>query len=166
MKHRHRTFAPVVLLAALVLCACAARVKTVTNLPLSVTVTQVQSWDTAVADLDKFSQAVSAAQSAVLQLHQQGVFPDGPEYIATLNGFGRAAQVRIEAANFLKGVPNDWSQNTQQTFASYAAQIAQALEDIVKTGTVGIKNANSQQQIVQLVSNAAAILQITLSLTS
>lgn len=153
------------LVLCIALCGCAARTKTVTNLPAGVTVQQVQSWDSAVADLDKFATAVSGVRQTVISLNQQGVFPDGPEYVATLNGIGKAAQLEVEAATFLKGVPNDWTQPTQQKFASYVAQIATSLNGIVKDGVPGIKNATSQQQVTQLVTNAAAIVGIVISLT-
>lgn len=154
---------------ALILClclsGCAARVKTVTNLPAGVTVQQVQSWDSAVADLDKFATAVSGVRQTVTNFNKTGAFPDGPAYVATLQGIGKANQIEIEAAAFLKGVPNDWTQPTQQKFASYVAQIAAALNSTIKDGIPGIKNASSQQQVTQLITNAAAIVGIVISLT-
>ncbi len=158
-----RLFPAIALL--LLISGCAARNKTVTNLPTNVTLAQVQNWDTAVADLDRFSTAITTARQTVISLNKQGVFPDGPQYIATLNGLGRADQLEVEAATFLKGVPNDWSQSTQSEFSAYVTQISAALSDIVKQGTVGIKNPTSQQQVVALISNAAAIIGIVLSLS-
>lgn len=150
-------------LSLALLSGCAARVKNVTNLPPGVSLQQVQGWDTAVSDLDKFSTAVSSVRQAVISLNRQGVFPDGPQYTATLQGIAKADNIEIEAANFLKSVPNDWSQPTQQRFAAYASQIATALSDVTKNGTIGIKNTSSQQQVVALISNAAAIIGIILS---
>jgi hypothetical protein len=166
MNRRTRYTLFPVCVVALVLCACAARVTTVTNLPPGVTVTQVQTWDTAVANLDKFSQSLTTVRQSVQAAHNSGAFPDGPEYTTVVNAIGRAAQVELEASKFLRGVPNDWSATTQQTFANYTAQIAQALEDAVKNGTTGIKNASAEQQVITAITNAAAIMGIALAAAS
>src|SRR5579863_7525169 len=118
------------------LSGCAARAKNITNLPAGVTLAQAQSWDTAVADLDKFANSVSALRQSVIALNAQGAFPAGAAYTHTLQDIGKADQIEIEASNFLKTVPQDWSSSTQSQIENYTAQIAAVLVDMVQNGVV------------------------------
>lgn len=154
-----------VALVALV-AGCAARAKNVTNLPAGVTMTQVQNWDAAVANLQKIAATTSTLRQAVIALNKTGAFPDGPAYAATLDGIGKVDQLQIEAANFLQTVPNDWSLPTQQKVQAYVQQIQATLTDITTNGVAGIKDPASQSQISTLISNIGAAAAIIISLTT
>jgi len=99
----------VFLISSFVFAGCAARQKTITNLPAGVTLTQVQAWDSAVANLDKIASSTTAARQAIITLHTQGVIPDGVTYGKILTALAKIDQGEISAAAFLKAYPNTWS---------------------------------------------------------
>jgi hypothetical protein len=144
--------------------------KTVTGTPPGVSSTTVQNWDSAVANLNKIASAVSAMRQAVIGLNKTvgsdgtPVFPDGPAYTVTLQALGRIAQVELDAANFLNGVPQDWSQPTQQKIVSYMNDIIAQITALNQQGVTGIKNLSTQTQITQLLSELSDAANLILSL--
>ncbi len=157
------------LLAAALLAAtagCAARVKTVTNLPAGVTQTQVQNWDAAVADLQKIAQVTTTLRQSVIALNQSGAFPDGTAYTDTLTGIGRIDEIQIEASNYLESVPSDWSLPTQQKILAETQQIQAILTDMTNNGVVGIKDPASQSQVATLISNIGSVAALIIGLTT
>lgn len=157
----------IVTLAAIVamVAGCAARAKDVTNIPAGVTQTQVQNWDAAVANLQKIAATTTTLRQAVISLNKTGAFPDGAAYAGTLSGIGRIDELQIAAANFLKGVPNDWSATTQETVNGYVTQIQAILTNLTSSGVVGIKNPQSQQQVTALINEIGAAAAIIIGLT-
>jgi len=145
---------------------CAARVKTVTNLPAGVTQTQVQNWDAAVADLQKIASVTTSLRQSVISLNKAGVFPDGPAYADTITGIGKIDELQIEASNYLQSVPSDWSLPTQQKILAETQQIQAILTDMTNTGIVGIKDPASQSQVATLISNIGAAAALIISLTA
>jgi len=151
---------------ALALVGCTARVKTVTNLPAGVSQTQVQNWDSAVADLQKIAQVTTTLRQSVISLNKSGVFPDGPAYANMLAGIGKIDELQIEASNYLQGVPSDWSLATQQKILAETQQIQAILTNITNTGIVGIKDPASQSQVATLISNIGSVAALIIGLTA
>jgi hypothetical protein len=142
---------------------CAARQQTITALPTGVTQAQVQSWDTAVANLDKISQVTTTLRQAVIALNHANppVIPDGPVYAAILTSLGKIDAAQIDAANFLKAQPNNWGVSTQVKVQNDIALIQNELTAIVSQELVNIKNPSAVSQIdalVSQISSAAAII--------
>lgn len=159
---RYRCIA--VLALAVSLSGCAARTKTVTNLPPGVTQQQVLAWDSAVADLDKLSQAVTTVRVAVMDLNKQGVFPDGPHYVTALQIIGKIDQLEISAATVLQQSPQNFDASTKTKVADYLTQISQQLVLLNNEGTTGIKNASSLQTINTLIAQIPAIIALIMQL--
>jgi hypothetical protein len=154
----------VVLALAACLSGCAARTKTITNLPPGVTQQQAQSWDSAVADLDKLSQAVSAVRVAVIDLNKQGVFPDGPHYVTALQIIGKIDQLEISAAAVLQQSPQNFDASAKTKVADYLTQISQQLVLLNNEGATGIKNPGSLQTINTLIAQIPAIIALIIQL--
>ena len=144
---------------------CAARAKNITGVPSGVTQAQVQNWDAAVANLQKIASVTTTLRQAVISLNKTGAFPDGPAYAGTLSGIGRIDELQIAAANFLQGVPNDWSATTQATVNGYVTQIQAILTDLISSGVVGIKNPQSQQQVTALINEIGSAAAMIIGLT-
>lgn len=154
---------------------CAARQKNVTNLPPGVTLTQVQQWDAAIADLDKIASASSVLRQAVIALNGASVtdstgthkvIPDGATYAAILTSLGKADQAQIAAAAFLKAYPNTWNASLAATLKGYMGDISAALQSIITTQLAGIKNAGAQSQIQQLIVGVTNAVNLVLTLTT
>ena len=150
-----------VLAAIMALAGCGARVKTVTDLPTNVTQTQAQSWDTAVANLHKIATATSTLRQAVIALNHQGVFPDGPAYASTLNAIVKIDQLQLAADALLRQAPQNFGQPVRAQIADYVQQISAQVAQLNETG---IKDANSQKQIAQLISEISSATALILSL--
>ena len=164
-----------VLVVALTLSGCAARQKTVTNLPAGVTQSQAQNWDSAVANFDKIAQTVSTLRQAVIALNQQTVtdssgthkvLPDGATYVAILTAIGKIDQAEIDASNFLKAQPQNWGVDAQTKVKNEIAIIQQEIAAINSQGLTGIKDQNAQNQVQQLVNNLSSLTAVILSLAT
>jgi len=141
-----------ILFLTIALAGCAARVKNVTGAPAGVSVQQVQQWDAAVANLQKIATVTTTLRQSVMALNRTGAFPDSDAYAQTLTGIARIDSAQIQASRFLESVPDDWTLPTQLRVQAYIQQIQQALTGLATSGVAGIKNANSQKQVSQLVS--------------
>lgn len=159
-----RTNVLAVLVLSLAIGGCAARVKTVTNLPAGVTQAQAQNWDSAVANLDKIASAVSSARQAVIAANKGGVFPDGKPYITTLETLGKIDQLQLSASAILKASPNNFSDSVKGQVADYMNQIAQQILVLNSQGTTGIKDANTQQTVAKFIGQITAAVALVLSL--
>lgn len=159
---RYRCIA--VLALAVCLAGCAARTKTVTDLPPGVTQQQVQAWDTAVANLDKLSQAVTTVRVTLMDLNKQGIFPDGPHYVTALQIVGKIDQLQISAASVLQQSPQNFNASTKTQVASYLTQISQQLVLLNNEGTTGIKNASSLQTVNNLIAQIPALIALIMQL--
>lgn len=152
------------------LTGCAARQSTITNLPAGVSQAEVQSWDSAVANLNKIAIATTNLRQAVIQLHGsldangQSAFPSGPAYISTLEVIGKIDQIENSASVFLGGVPNNWTQGTKQQVTSYVSQISALIQQLNSEGVTAIKNANSQNQVNVFIKEITSAVTIILSL--
>jgi hypothetical protein len=153
-----------VLLVAVALSGCAARVKTVTNLPAGVTQQQAQSWDTAVANVHKIADGTSAARQAVIAANKQGVFPDGPAYITTLEVLGRVDKLQLASDAVLKQSPNNFSDSTKAKIQANMQQISAQLTTLNQEGLTGIKSSGTQQQVGQLITEVTSAVALILTL--
>jgi hypothetical protein len=153
------------LISSFVFIGCAARQKNVTNLPAGVTQTQVQQWDTAVANLDKIAQSNTALRQAVIQLRGQGLIPDDKVYGVLLTAIGKIDQAEVSAAAMLKAYPNTWTPGLAAQIQQYTAIISAQLTAITQSGLAGIKNPNSQQQVSQLITEITTALNLVLTLS-
>jgi len=139
---------------------------TVTNLPPGVTQQQVNNWQNASNDLSKAQSFTHVALVSVTTFNKNGVFPDSPAYAATLENIGRAEQVEIAAAQFLKTVPNDWSMSVKNQIAGYTANILMQLQAANTSGATGVKNLNTAKQLNQLIGNAIQVMQLVQKLST
>jgi len=153
-------------LSGFVLAGCAARQKTVTNLPAGVTQSQAQKWDSAVANLDKIAQTVSTLRQAVIALNQQKLLPDGATYVSILTAIGKIDQAEIDASAFLKAQPQNWGVDAQTKVKNEIAIIQQEIAAINSQGLVGIKDQNAKNQVQQLVNNLSGLATVILSLAT
>ena len=152
-----------IILLAVALSGCAAQ-KTVTNLPPGVTMTQAQTWDSAVSNLDKIATANSAARQTIVELNHANLFPDGPNYITALNVVGKIDQLELAASAVLKQSPSNFTDTTRQQVRDYTTQIAAQLVLLNNTGVTGIKNPSKQTQIADLISSITAAVGLVLTL--
>lgn len=166
LVRRELAFAVVLFGICLMWIGCAARVKTVTNLPAGVSNSEVVNWDAAIANLQKIATATSGARQAVISLNKSGVFPDGPAYATTLADIGKIDQVELTASNFLQGVPDNWGQSTQTQVSGYVSAIEAAVTDLTKNGTVGIKDSKSQSTVTAYAQQIGALVNFILSLVT
>ncbi|MGH8864301.1 MAG: hypothetical protein ACREVZ_06610 [Burkholderiales bacterium] len=162
---------------AFMLGGCGARVKHVTNLPAGVTEQQVKNWDSAVGGLHKIALTTTTLRQTIIALNKatytepgkteaEKVIPDGKIYIALLSGTARVDQAQIDAANFLKTVPNTWSASTQDKIRAYMNAIVEQIGNMTDQGIIGIKNPASQQQVKQLLGEIRDTAGLILSLAT
>src|SRR3974390_2095526 len=138
------------LAAAIAMTSCAARQSTITNLPAGVSQSQVQNWDSAVANIDRIVHTTSTIRSLVITLNQQGLLKDNATYITMLNGIAKVDQYQIAAAQFCQSVPNTWTDDTAGKVNQYTSLIGAALDQLAKDGAAGINDSSGQQQLSQL----------------
>jgi hypothetical protein len=154
----------------LIFTGCAARTTTVTNLPANVTQTEVQRWDSAVANLDKIAQTVSTLRQLTQALCSATVTTSAgtSPVLATgtcdllLADIGKIDQAEIAAAGVLQAVPNTWGASTTSQIAQYTQIITAALADITANGLAGIKNPTAVAQVqnfLTTISGAVAIIE-------
>ncbi len=155
----------VVLVLALALAGCASH-NTVTNLPPGVSQVQVNNWKSAADNLKMAQDGSHAALEAALNLHNSGAIKDSPGYGIAITAIGRADQLEIEAAAFLKSVPNDWSQPTKQKLASYTTQILMQLASANETGVLGVKNPANGKVVSDMIADAMKVMQLVQVLTA
>jgi hypothetical protein len=148
---------------ALAALGCAPRVKNVTNLPAGVTQTQVQAWDSAVADLHKVAATTSTLRQSVIAIHAQGLFPDA-KYAETLRAIVNVEVLEINAANFLQKTPNTFGETQKQFVTAQMNAILQELRQAIPEGLLAVKNANSQKQLNTLLAEVQAAVNLVLAL--
>src|ERR1700760_3738861 len=105
MRKRNQFFIAVVASFALLVGGCAARVKTVTNLPSGVSSDEVRDWYGAVGVLDNISQVNHSLFVVMSGLHDSGVWTDEASYLVALKAAGRIDVVELSTANFLQTQP-------------------------------------------------------------
>lgn len=154
----------VLLSMVLLLGGCAARVKNVTDLPPGVTLSQVQSWDSAVANLHKMATATSSVRQAIIATNKQGVFPDGQAYATTLQILGKIDEIQLAASAVLKQSPNNFSDSVRSKIKDYMEQISEQVTLLNTNGVTGIKNPTSQQQVAKTISEITGAVALILSL--
>ena len=147
---------------------CAARVKTVTNLPAGVTLQQAQNWDSAVANLHKIASTVSTFRQTLTDLHAaqyQGapVLSDA-YYSEALRMIGNIDRLELSAEVVLRQSPQNFSLTAKQQVGIYVQQISTELQQLNAAGATGIKNPKSLQQVNQLLGEVTAIVALILSL--
>ena len=153
-----------VLVLSFSLAGCAARVKHVTDLPPGVSEKQAQDWDVAVQKLSQIATVTTTARQAIITVHQSGLLPDGPKYVAALTAIGKIDQVQLAASNVLKQAPNNFSDPVKGQIKDYMAEISAQIQILNQSGVTGIKNPNSQQQIGDLITQITGLAALILSL--
>ncbi len=155
----------VVAVLALSMASCAARVKTVTNLPTNVTQKQAQDYDAAVASVDRISVVTTSLRTGLIQLNRDGIFPDGPEYAAAVTAVGKVDQLQISAATFLKSTtPDKFDASAKVRLGQYMSQISTEIQNINSAGLTGIKNPNSLNTINNLIGQVTGLVNLVLNL--
>jgi hypothetical protein len=153
-----------VFLFAVALSGCAARVKNVTDLPPGVTQKQAQDWDVAVQRLGQIATVTTTARQAIIGVHQNGLLPDGPNYVNALTAVGKIDEIQLAASNVLKQAPNNFSDPVKGQVKDYMTQIAAQVQILNQSGVTGIKNPNSKQQIGDLITQITGFAAMILSL--
>jgi hypothetical protein len=100
----------------------------------------------------------------VIALNRQGVFPDGPEYATALQVLGKVDQIQLSASAFLKQTPNTFSDSTRAKVKEFMDQISEQITKLNTSGVTGIKNADSQQQVAQIIGEITGAISLILSL--
>jgi hypothetical protein len=146
---------------------CAARQSNITNLPTGVTLSEVQKWDTATANLAKIATAVTAARQSVLFLCDTPVPTSGVPLVSAAacikmaDDLGKIDQVQIAASQYLQTVPNSWGTPVAAQVASFISTITLQLQDINSYGVTGISNPTSVSEVngfLSTISASAAII--------
>jgi hypothetical protein len=160
---KNRPVAVLFLCFALAFGGCAARVKTVTNLPPGVTQTQAQNWDSAVQDLSVIANATSTARQTVIDLNKAGLFPDGNSYVTTLQILGKIDQLQLAASAVLKQSPGNFSDSTKAQVKDYMQQISAQILTLNTQGVTGIKDQTSLQKVNGLIATITGAVALVLS---
>lgn len=92
------------------------------------------------------------------------IFPSGSNYVMTLEIIGKIDQVEVDAVNFLQTVPNNWSVSTKTKVAVYMNEISTLVNQLNSQGVTGIRNKDSQTQIVKTLTNIVSLVNLTLQL--
>lgn len=150
------------LVFTIVLWAGCHKVK-VTNTPTGVSAQAVANWYQAVGTLKTIQDADSQLAQTATNLRPQ--FPDEASYLATKEALGRLAQIDIEAAGFLKTVPQNWNQDIQTKMKSYFAAAFAALQDANNHGMTKIKDQKSLATINGFLGTLSQAVQFGINLT-
>lgn len=153
-----------ILILCLALTGCAAKT-TVVNTPAGVTSDQVAKWKSAAENLDTVQRITHAALVSAIALNHSGVIPDSPEYGLAIQSIGHAEQLEIEAAKFLKTVPNDWALPTQRKIQDSINQILAQLTAAQATGVLHVADATGKV-ISDTIKTGISILQTVQTLQS
>jgi hypothetical protein len=137
---------------------CNKNPTTVTNLPPNVTSNQVTTWANATNYTSQLQTGLHAIVTATIKLNAAGVIKDGPGYTTALNAEGRAEQIIIEDATFLKNVPNTWTLSISARINADMQQVNTQLQLALSTGVLNFKDPTTGQTIAQLVSNGIQIV--------
>ena len=159
-----KTFA--VLALSLSLAGCAARVKTVTDLPAGVTQKQAQDYDAAVRYLHEMASVTSSLRQAVIGVHDAKAFASDDAYVAMLQGLGRIDQIQLAASQMLRQAPQAFGQPQKQQIELYMQLATNEVQKLNSAAALNVKNTQSQQQLNDLISNLANLVKITLALGS
>ena len=158
-----KTLLTLSLAAALLFSGCAARTKNVTNLPPGVTLAEVQSWDKEVAALHKMATITSSVRQGVIGIQKAGAFPDSAVYVNALRAIGKVDQLELAASDYLRSTPEYFGQPQKDKIRGMLNDIAGELEGLNVQSLAGIKNAQTKQQVSNLVAELVATLNLALS---
>lgn len=148
----------------MILTGCAARVKTVTDLPAGVTQTQAQQWDTAVANLHKIATVTSTLRTSVIALNKAGTFPDGAAYATALQTIQKIDQIQLAASAVLRQAPQNFDAPTKTKIADYMQQISAQIATLNTQGVTGIKDPAGVQSINSMINDLSAAASLVLAL--
>lgn len=164
MKRRSTIFS--FLFSVFLFCGCAARVKTVTNLPPGVTQAQAQAWDSEVATLGKVAAATSALRQAVIGLEQANAFPDTVAYVKALQAVGKIDQAELAASAYLKQQPEYFGVPQKQKVQGLLNDIGAQIQGLNLQTLVGIKDPAQQKQLSTAVGELTSVVNIALALVN
>jgi hypothetical protein len=147
---------------------CAPRVKNVTNLPPGVSLSQAQTWDTAVANLHKIASTVSTFRKTLTDLHT-AMFNGGPVlsdefYADALRTIARIDQAELSAEAVLRQTPQNFTASAKQQVGALVQQISTELQHLNTTGATGIKNPKSLTEVNNLLGEISSIVALILAL--
>jgi hypothetical protein len=145
---------------------CAARVKTVSNLPPGVTQKQAQDWDTEVATLGKVATATSALRQAVIGLERAGAFPDTVAYVKALQSVAKIDQAELAASAYLKEQPQYFGVTQKQKVQGLLNDIGAQIQGLNLETLVGIKDAEQQKTLSKTVGELVSLVNIALALVN
>lgn len=149
---------------ALLFGGCAARVKTVTNLPAGVTQAEAQAWDSEVAALHKMAVVTSSVRQSIIGVENAGAFPDTVAYVAALRSIAKVDQLELASSDILKKSPQHFGLPEKQEVAGLLNDIANELQTLNVQSMAQVKNSNSKTQLTALLTDLQAALALALSL--
>ena len=145
---------------------CAPRVGTVANTPPGVTQPQVQNWYAATGAFTKIADVDHQILAGVVGFHDSGLWSDTGSYEISLRALGRIEQIQIEAATFLKTVPDDWSKSTREKIQTYTNEMSAEIQKVNASGATGIKNPDSLATINALIADLTKTANLVLTLVN
>jgi hypothetical protein len=142
---------------------CAARTKNITNLPAGVTQAEVQNWDKEVAALHKMATITTSVRQGIIGLERAGAFPDSVTYVNALRAIAKVDQLELAASDYLRSTPEYFGQPQKDKIRGMLNDIAGELEGLNVQSLASIKNAQTKQEVSNLVTELVATLNLALS---
>lgn len=149
--------------ALLITPACHRKV-VVANVPVGISATTVANWYAATGIYQQVGVTTKQLLSATIQLKSE--FPDTETYDKTMQGFGTAAQVGVQAGIYLQSVPQTWDANVSTKVAAYADQIQSQINMAVNDGLSHVKDSSKKQAILTLVATVNTAVKTAIALNT
>ncbi len=146
--------------------ASSCRHQAIVNLPTGVSNAQVNNWVNTTNSLKDVQSATHGVLTAAVDLNHSGVISNNDKYVAALGALGRANQIEVEFAQFLKTVPNDWSLPVKTKAAAYTQQILTQLGAANDSGVLNVKNPKTGQSLSDSIGAAIRVLKLILQLST
>lgn len=143
---------------------CAARTKTVTNLPPGVTQAEVQAWDSEVAALHKMATITTSVRQAVIALEKDGAFPDTVAYVNALRAIAKIDQLELAASGYLKQRPEYFGVPQKEKVREIVSEIGNEIEGLNLQSLINIKNGDSKTKLSAVVADLVSAMNLALAL--
>lgn len=143
---------------------CAARTKTVTNLPAGVTQAQVQAWDSEVAALHKMATITSTVRQGIIGLEKDGAFPDTVAYVNALRAIAKIDQLELAASVYLQEKPEYFAVPQKEKVRQILNEVGSEIEGLNVQSMINVKNGDSKAKLTAVVADLVAAMNTALAL--
>lgn len=150
------------LAVALMFAPACHRQVVITNAPVGVNVQAVTTWYAAAGVYKDLGDLTKQLATATVGL--KGEFPDNASYDKTLQGFGQASQIGIQAGNYLESVPQTWDANVASKIGTYSDQIQMQINMAINDGLAHVKDSPKKQAILTLTASVNTAIKVALAL--